>query len=89
MRMTCHADLVFVRHRNHPIQKIVIFSQNASPSTCPAIVSGVFGCASLPLPLAASCVSSSRTRPVRSTPRMLMLYLIEGSPTRAQFRISS
>ena len=69
-------------------RKYVMRSQNTSASTCPARVSGGFGMGFL---RASRCctMASPRpgVRPVRSTPRMLMLYLMDGMPAAAQFLI--
>ena len=63
-------------------------SQNASAFTLPARVSGGSGCASLSRQVLYVASPRPGVRPVRSTPRMLMLYLIDGMPAAAQLRIS-
>ena len=60
-------------------------SQKASAFTTPALVSGVAGCASESFHTWSMASPRPGLRPVRSTPRMLMLYLIDGIPASAQF----
>ena len=62
-------------------------SQNASAFTAPARVSGGSGCASFSFQVLYLASPRPGVRPVRSTPRMLMLYLIDGMPAAAQLRI--
>src|SRR6202789_4751441 len=62
-------------------------SQNWSALTGPALVSGVAGCASESFQVLYIASPRPGVRPERTTPRMLMLYLMEGMPAWAQFLI--
>ena len=69
-------------------RKYVMRSQNDSASTWPALVNGVAGFASESFQVLYIASPRPGVRPVRRTPRMLMLYLIDGMPTCAQFLIN-
>ena len=82
--MAGHADLVLVGHRNHAVEEV----GDALPERIGIDMAGL-GQRRLRMGFCefqvCNRVAAARHAPVRSTPRMLMLYLIDGSPPAHSF----